>query len=101
MYAGEEIREGQMEEFNLLVGLGLRFAGANAFGEKDLHGFREEARRGIVADEARPLAGTEAGLLNELAAGGGEGGFAGFDTTSGQLEEELAGGVAILALNEG
>ena len=47
-----------------------------------------------------PALGAEAGLLDQLALGGGEGGFVGLDAAGGQLEEELAGGVAVLALED-
>ena len=50
--------------------------------------------------EEGPAFGAVAGLLDHLAFGGGEGWFAGFDSTGGKLDEELAGGVTVLALED-
>ena len=89
-----------MQEFDLFVFFGLGEAFADVFCEEDLHVFGEEAGAGVVADEAGPFAGAEAGLFDKLALGGGEWGFAGLDAAGGEFEEELAGGVAVLALDE-
>ena len=66
-------------------------------GEVDLHPFAEEAGAGEVFGEEGPAFGAVAGLFDHLALGGGEGGFAGLDAAGGEFEEELAGGVAVLA----
>ena len=92
--------ERYVQEFDLFVGLWLRDAGVDVFGEKDVEVLRQEAGRGEVTHEARPLAGAEAGFFNELALGGGQGLFLRFDAAGGKLEQELAGGVAVLAFDE-
>jgi hypothetical protein len=89
-----------VEQLDLLVGLGLCLAGCDVFGEEDLHGFSEEAGAGVVADEAGPAAGAEARLFDKFALRGGERSFSGFDAAGGKLEEELTGGVAVLALDQ-
>ena len=75
-------------------------AEGEVFGEEDVHGFGEEAGAGEVFDVLRPLFGAVASLFDELAFGGGDELFAGFDAASGEFEEELAGGVAVLADEE-
>ena len=97
---GEGFGEGDAEDFDLLVGFGLGCAVADVAGEVDLHPFAEEAGAGEVFGEEGPLFCAVAGLFDHLALGGGEGGFAGFDAAGGELEEELAGGVAVLALED-
>ncbi len=97
---GKKFRERDGMKGDLFVLLGLGGAGAEVFGEEDLHGLGEEAGAGVVADQARPAAGAEASLFNELAFGGGEGGFAGFDAACGELKQKLSGGVTILALEQ-
>ncbi len=79
---------------------GWRFAVADVAGEVDLHPFAEEAGAGEVFGEEGPAFGAVAGLFDHLALGGGEGGFAGLDAAGGELDEELAGGVAVLALED-
>jgi hypothetical protein len=96
----EGLGERDAEDFNLFVGFGLRFAWADIAGEVDLHVFAEEAGAGEIFCEWGPAFGAVAGLFDHLAAGGGKGGFTGFDAAGGELEEELAGGVAVLALED-
>ncbi len=81
-------------------GSGWATPGWMSSGEEDLHGLGEEAGAGVVADEAGPAAGAEAGLFDELAFGGGERSFVGFDASGGELQQKLPGGVAVLALDE-
>ena len=84
-------------EFDLFVVFGRGLAEGEVFGEQDVHGFGEEAGAGEVLDVAGPFFGAVAGLFDELAFGGGDELFAGFDAASGEFEEELTGGVAVLA----
>ena len=86
-----------MDDLDVLVFLGVRGALAEVAGEVDLHGFTEEAGAGVVLGERCPSFGAEAGLFDHLALGGGEGGFFGLNASGREFEEELAGGVAILA----
>ncbi len=97
---GEGFGEGEQEDFDVLVVFGLGCAFADVAGEVDLHPFAEEAGAGEVFGEEGPAFGAVAGLFDHLALGGGEGGFSGFDAAGGKLEEELAGGVAVLALED-
>ena len=89
-----------MAQRDFFIGLGVGLAWVQVFGQVDLHVFAEEAGAGVVADEPGPAAGAKAGFFDEFAFSGGEGGFAGLDAASGELEEELPGGVAILTLDE-
>ncbi len=97
---GEGFGEGQAEDLDVLVGLGCGGAFADVAGEVDLHPLAEEAGAGEVLCQQCPAFGAVAGLLDHLALGGGEGGLAGFDTAGGEFDEELAGGVAVLALED-
>ncbi len=97
---GEGLGEGKAEDLDVLVGFGCGGAFADVAGEVDLHPFAEEAGAGEVFGEEGPAFGAVAGLFDHLALGGGEGGFAGFDAAGGKLDEELAGGVAVLALED-
>jgi len=97
---GKSFRQGQADDFDLFVEFGSGFAFADVAGEVDLHPLAEEARAGEVLCQQRPAFGAVAGLLDHLAFGGGEGGFAGFDAASGEFDEELARCVAILALED-
>jgi len=93
-----DLRERHADDFDVLVELGGGGAFADVAGEVDLHPLGEEAGAGEVAQEEGPLFGAVAGLFDELAFGGGEGGFAGFAGAGGELDEVLGSGVAILAL---
>ena len=99
-YQGEGFGEGHAKDLDVLVGLRLGDAFADIAGEIDLHPLAEEAGAGEVFGEERPAFGAVAGLFDHLALGGGEGGFAGFDAAGGKLDEELAGGVAVLTLED-
>ena len=100
MDEGKEFRQGNVAESDLFVGFGVGLAGVNIFGEEDLHVLAEKAWAGVVADESRPAACTETCFFDELAFGGGERRFAWLDAASGELQKELAGGVAVLSLDE-
>jgi hypothetical protein len=97
---GEGLGEREAEDFDVLVGFGSGGAFANVAGEVDLHPLAEEAGTGKVFGEERPAFGAIAGLFDQLAFGGGESGFFGLDAAGGKLDEELAGGVAVLALED-
>jgi len=84
-------------DLDLFVVFGSGFAQGEVFGEQDVHGFGKEAGAGEVLDVLGPLFGAVTGFFDELAFGGGDELFAGLDAASGELEKELAGGVAILA----
>lgn len=84
----------------MLVGFWLGSPFADVAGEVDLHPLAEEAGAGEVFGEKGPLFSAVASLFDHFALGGGEGGFAGFYAAGGEFEEELAGGVAILALED-
>lgn len=92
--------ERDAKDFEVLVFLKFGFALADVLGEVDLHPLAEEAGAGKVFDEHGPAAGAVAGLFNEFAFGSGEGSFAGVAGAGGQLVEELASGVAVLALHD-
>ncbi len=89
-----------MEDFDVLVGFGSGGAFADVAGEVDLHPLAEEARAGEVFCEEGPAFGAVAGLFDHLAFGGGERSFAGFDAAGGEFDEDLAGGVSVLALED-
>ena len=61
-------------------GSGADGALADVAGEVELHPFAEEAWAGEVFGEEGPAFGAVAGLFDELALGGGEGGFVGLDS---------------------
>jgi len=84
-------------DLDFFVVFGSGFAQGEVFGEEDVHGFGEEAGAGEVLDVLGPLFGAVAGFFDELAFGGRDELFAGLDAAGGELEKELAGGVAILA----
>ena len=73
------------------------FAEGEVFGEQDVHGFRDEAGAGEVLDVPGPALGAVSGFFDQLAFGGGDKLFAGLDAAGRELEQELVGGVAVLA----
>lgn len=93
----ERLRERCADDLDVLVFLRVGGALLDVAGEIDLHGFAEEAGAGVVLCQRSPAFGAEAGLFDHLALGGGQGGFLRFDAPGGKLEEELSGGVAVLA----
>ena len=97
---GEGLGEREAEDLDLLVGFRGGGAFADVAGQVDLHPFAEEAGAGEVFGQQGPAFGAVAGLFDHLALGGGEGGFVGFDAAGGKFDEELAGGVAVLALED-
>jgi hypothetical protein len=99
-YEREEFREGDTAYFDLLVIFRFGDAVADVACEVDLHPLTEEAGAGEVFGEEGPALGAVAGLFDHLALCGGEGGFAGFDAAGGEFEEELSGGVTVLALDD-
>jgi hypothetical protein len=96
----EDFGERSHVDLDLLVVLGGSLAESEIFGEKDGHGFCEEAGAGIVIGVFRPLFGAIASLFDEFALAGGKEFFAGFDAARRKFEEDLAGGVAVLADEE-
>ena len=100
---GDELHgfgEAHAEDFEVFVFFEGGFAGADVLGDVDLHPLAEEAGAGEVLDEHGPLFGAVAGLFDELALGCGERGFAGVAGAGRELDEELASGVAVLALED-
>jgi len=97
---GEGFGEGQSQDFDLLVGLGFGRSLADIAGEIYLHPLAEKAGAGEVLCQQRPAFGAVAGLLNHLAFGCGEGRFARLDSAGGEFDEELAGGMTVLALKD-
>ncbi len=97
---GEGFGERDAQDFDVFVFLRLGDAGANVAGEVDLHPFAEEAGAGEVFGEEGPLFRAISGLFDHLAFCAGEGRFSGIEAAGGELEEELAGGVAVLALHD-
>jgi hypothetical protein len=95
-YESEGFGEGEAEDLDIFVGLGRGGAFAEIAGEVDLHPLAEKAGAGEVFREEGPAFGAVAGLFDHLAFGGGEGGFVGVDASGWELDEELAGGVAVL-----
>ncbi len=93
----EAVRERGGDELDVFVVLGGGDAVLEVLGEEDLHPLAEEARAGEVAGEAGPAPGADSGFFDHLAPGGGEWALVGLDTAGGELEEELASGVAVLA----
>ena len=92
--------EREAEDLNVLVGFRRGSTFADVAGEVDLHPLAEETRAGEVFCEQRPAFGAVAGLFDQLALGSGEGGFFVVDAARGKLDEELAGGVAVLTLED-
>ena len=84
----------------MLVELGGGDAFADVAGEIDLHPLAEEAGAGKVFQQHGPPFGTVAGLFDEFALGRGEGRFVGVARAGRELDEVLAGGVAILAFQD-
>ena len=83
-----------------LVSLGLGDAGLQVFGEEYGHGFLEESWAGVKEESLGPLFGGIAGFFQKFALSGSEGIFAGVDTSGGEFEHVIGGGVAVLALQE-
>ncbi len=92
--------ERHAHDLDVFVGLGLGYACADVAGEVDLHPLAEEAGGGEVFGKEGPAFSAISGLFDHLALGGGEGCFAGLDASGGEFEEKLAGGVAVLALDD-
>ena len=100
LVGGDEIQavgERGGEELDVLVFLWLRDAVFEVLREEDLHPLTEKAGAGEVLGEDGPAFGADAGLFDHLAFGGGERALVGLDAAGGKLEQELAGGVAVLA----
>ena len=95
---GEGLGERQAEDLDVFVEFRGGYALADVAGEVDLHPLAEKAGAGEVFGEEGPAFGAIAGLFDHFPFCGGEGGFVGFDASGGEFDEELAGGVAILAL---
>src|SRR5208282_1994316 len=95
-------RRGQRDQAleNHFVGFRLCFSCAKPGGQKYRHGFSYKSRAGIKIEDQPPLAGGVAGLLEQLALGGGQGLFAGIDASGGQFPEKIIRGVSILALQK-
>ena len=85
------------DELDVLVFFGFGDAVFEVLGEEDLHPLAEEAGAGEVLGEDGPALGADAGLFDHLAFGCGERAFVGLDAAGGEFEQELAGGVAVLA----
>ncbi len=94
----EGLRERNAQNFDLLVSLGLGNAGADIASQVNLHVLAKEAGAGEVFGKQSPAFGAITGLFDHLAPCGGKRSFAGLDASSGQLEQKLAGGVAVLTL---
>ena len=97
VHHGNHFGERGHEELDALVVLGGGFAQGQVFGEHDVHGLGKEAGAGVVAGVAGPFGGAIAGFFDQLAFGGGHELFARLDAAGGELEQKLAGGVAVLA----
>src|SRR4029077_7891082 len=89
--------DGEAAEGDALVGFGTREAGGEALGGEDHHVLVDEAGRREEVEKLAEVARGVAGLLGKLAAGGGDGGFAGLDAAGSELPKEASGGVAKLA----
>src|SRR5580704_10564953 len=89
-------RQGEKASCDSLIGFGLRFTRPQTAGQVDGHGFVEEAGADIEMQDSLPMAGGEAGLLEQLAASGCERRFAFVDAAGGQLPPHGLGGMAIL-----
>ena len=100
MDKAHDIGERGHEDVNFFVFFGCGLAEGEVFGEEDIHGFGDEAWGGEVGDVFGPAFGGVAGFFGELALGSGDKFFAGLDAAGRELEEELIGGVAVLADEE-
>ncbi len=87
-------------QLDLLVVLWRGLSLRKHFGQQDGHCLREEAGAGIVVRMPGPAFGPVAGLLDQLALAGGNQLLAWLNTAGRQLQQELSGGVAILADQE-
>jgi len=96
----DERAEGEEAGVDGFVGFGTGASGGEGLGEVDDHGLREESGRSVIEEEAAPAAGGVSRLFEEFAFCGGEGRLAGIDASGGKFPEVLAGGVAILALEQ-
>ena len=96
----ESFGERKPEDLDILVGLGPGDAFANVSGEINLHPLAQEAGACEVFGQQSPAFGAVARLFDHLAFGCGQGGFARFDASSGQLDKEPSSGVPILALED-
>jgi hypothetical protein len=94
---GEGLRERSADDLDVLVFLRVGGALFDISGQIDLHRFAEEAGAGEVFGKRCPAFGAEAGLFDHLALRGGEWSFIGLNAPGRKFEEELAGGVAVLA----
>jgi hypothetical protein len=97
---GQGLGEGKTEDLNVLVGLGSGGAFADVTGEVDLHPLTQETGAGKIFCQEGPTFGAVASLFDQLAPGCGEGSFLRFDATRGKFDEELAGGMTVLALED-
>jgi len=82
-YQGEGLGELEPEDLDVFVRFGSGDTLADVTRQIDLHPFTEEARACEVFCEHGPAFGAIASLFNELAFGGGECCFAGFDAACG------------------
>jgi hypothetical protein len=97
---GERFGEGKAKDFDVLVSLRGSDTFADVAGEVDLHPFCEEAGAGEVLCQQRPAFGAVARLFDQLAFGGCEGRFVGFNAACRQFDEHAAGRMAVLTLKD-
>src|ERR1700712_4689353 len=92
--------ERDANDLDLLVDLRLCDTNFDIPSQIDMHVLAEKAGAGEIFSEEGPAFGTVAGLFNHFAFGGGERGFTGLNATGGEFEKKLAGGVAVLTLQD-
>jgi hypothetical protein len=90
----------EAEDLNVFVGFGGCCAFADTAGKVDLHPLAQEAGAGKIFRQERPVFGAVAGLFDQLTFGSSKRSFFRFDAAGGKFDQELAGGVAVLALED-
>ena len=96
-YIADDGAEREEFDFDDFILLWLCGSWAQAPGQINGHGLRNEAGTGIVVQDSLPATGGVAGLLKKLAFGRGQLIFTLVNSPGAKLPQKLLGGVAILA----
>ena len=97
---GKHNRKSQHAFDNDLVFFGRGFAGTQAGGQVDGHGFGDESWAGVKLQNPAPTRGAVTSLFDQFPFRSFELVFTGIDAAGGQFPQIIAGGMAVLSLEK-